>query len=323
MTIKVADFAKLTDDLQSIFNEIKKIQQTQEVRKVFGTENMDRRTHEHLVINPQASISEVGDGEEYPESDLTEWDSIIYTARKYGWIVKITEEMREDDLYNQIESVAKSQFGTLYRYIYQDMADLLLNGFATSYTNPYGKVVSSVWPDGLALFSASHTAWGVPWYTYSNIITAPVGTGGASVTNPALSYEAVEFAINDMLTYVAPDETVAPITAKKLVVSPKLKGLAERILYSTLAQGTANNDKNTISSIELVVVPQLGQSDYWFLLGENYEETLKLMFRVAPTMVAPDQVYNTWDWKYKVRTRYTLGIGYQAYVRGSKGTNAA
>jgi hypothetical protein len=69
-----------------------------------------------------------------------------------------------------------------------------------------------------------------------------------------------------MLLYTAADGTVAPIQTKKLVVSPKLKGLAERILYSTLSQGTANNDKNTISGIELIVVPQLGNSDMWFLL---------------------------------------------------------
>jgi hypothetical protein len=68
-----------------------------------------------------------------------------------------------------------------------------------------------------------------------------------------------------MLLSVAPDNTVAPIIAKKLIVSPKNKGKAERILYSTLMQGTANNDKNTIPNIELVVVPQMGSSDYWFL----------------------------------------------------------
>jgi hypothetical protein len=56
MTIKVSDFEKLTDDLESIFNEIKVINQAQDIRKCFGTENMDRRTHEHLVINPQASV---------------------------------------------------------------------------------------------------------------------------------------------------------------------------------------------------------------------------------------------------------------------------
>lgn len=84
MTIKVSDFESLTGHLDSIFNEIKTLSQTQEIRKVFGTENMDRRTHEHLVLNPQGSIAEVGDGEEYPESDLTEGDSIIYTARKFG-----------------------------------------------------------------------------------------------------------------------------------------------------------------------------------------------------------------------------------------------
>lgn len=317
MTIKVADFAKLTDTIESIFNQIKIINQNQDIRKCFGTENMDRRTHEHLVINPQASVWEVWDGEAYPETEMTEWDSIIYTARKFWGIVKVTEEMREDDLYSQIESVAKSQFGTLYRKVYQSMADVLKNAYSTSYTDTYGAVVSAVWPDGLALASASHTAWGVTGYTYSNIMTTP-----AWVVNPSLSYENVEFNINKMLLHTAPDWTVAPITAKKLVVSPKLKGLAERILYSTLSQGTANNDKNTISNIELIVVPQLGSSDMWFLLWEWYEETLKMLFRVKPTMVAPDAVYTTWDWKYKVRTRYVLGIGYQAYVHCSNWTNA-
>lgn len=317
MTIKVSDFSKLTDDLESIFNQIKVINQAQDIRKCFGMENMDRRTHEHLVINPQASIGAVGDGEEYPESDLTEGDSIIYTARKYGWIVKVTEEMREDDLHSQIESVAKSLFSTLYRKVYQDMADLLKNAYSTSYTNTYGEVVSAVWPDGLALASASHTAWGVAGYTYSNIMTTP-----AWVVNPSLTSENVEYNINKMLLHIAPDGTVAPIIAKKLVVSPKLKGLAERILYSTWFQGTANNDKNTISNIELIVVPQLWDSTSWFLLGEDYEETLKMMFRIIPTMVAPDAVYNTGDWKYKVRTRYVIGIGYQAYVHCSNGTNA-
>jgi len=144
MSIKVSDYPKLTDTLESIFNEEKVIASTQDIRKVFGTENMDRRTHEHLVLNPQASISEVGDGEEYPESDMSEGDSIIYTARKVGGIVKVTEEMREDDLYNQIEGQARGQFKTMYRMIYQDMADLLLGGYATTYTNPYGSVVSSV-----------------------------------------------------------------------------------------------------------------------------------------------------------------------------------
>jgi len=92
--------------------------------------------------------------------------------------------MRLYDLYDQIIGLAESVTDDAFDKIDQSYSDVLLNGWATSYTDVYGETVTSVGPDGLALFSASHTN-GATATTYSNIIFD--GTN----TNPALSRAAI------------------------------------------------------------------------------------------------------------------------------------
>ena len=159
MPITVKDFPALTDDLQSIFNEVAKTKVAEmKGNKVFNVFDTKRRTFDHLILHGISGIQEVTPGQDLPTILSEEGDSITWTQRYFGGIAAITKAMRKFDLHNQIESLVRSLTVDAFDKIDQSLADVLLRGFsATSYADVYGSTVAAVGPDGLALFTASHS----------------------------------------------------------------------------------------------------------------------------------------------------------------------
>ncbi len=323
--ITTEDFPKLTDDLQSIFNEVASRKIGENVGfKIFDVRDTNRLTYDHLILHGVAGIKRVAEGQDLPRLTTEEGDNITYTQEYYGAIVPITKKMRKFDLHDQIESIVRSASADAFDKVDQSMADLIGHGFSTSYTDVYGQSISSVGPDGLALFSASHSN-NLNSNTFSNIITD--GTN----TNPALSRDAIVYARQAAMVHKDPNNLVRPINLDTLIVTPYNLDLAERICYSDYLPGSANNDRNPLKGKirNIICYPRLQTlSDstdckaYWFLADSTgIKESLKALFAERPALDAPEEVYSNKNWDYSIDFFYSLGRGYPAYIFGSKGDN--
>ena len=326
--ITASDFASLTDDLQGIFNEVAKRKVSENVGfKVFNVFDTNRLSYDHLVLHGIAGIKKVADGQDLPRLNNEEGDSATWTQSYYGAIVAVTKKMRKFDLYNQIESIVKSISQDAFDKVDQSLADVLIQGWSTSYTDPYSESVSSVCPDGLCLISSAHTNPVNASSTFDNRIT-----DSASTVNPALSRDAIVHMRASGLKHTDPNGIVRPVNYDTLVIGPDLEDLAERIVLSEKLPGSANNDKNTLKGKikNIIVWPRLATasdgtdaSAYWFLVDSSgIEETLKCLFAERPSLDAPDQVYSNKNWDYSLDFFYTIGRGYPAFVAGSTGAGS-
>ena len=321
--ITVSDFPALTDDLQSIFNEVAKTKVAEmKGNKIFNVFDTNRRSFDHLILHGMGGIQEVTPGQDLPNITGEEGDSITWTQRYFGGIASITKEMRKFDLHNQIESVIRSISEDAFNKVDQSFADVLLRGFsADSYTDVYGSTTAAVGPDGLALFTTVHSN-NLNATTFSNIITS----------NPVLSRAAIVTARKQAKVLKDPVGNNRPVNLDTLVVSPSNEDLAERIVLSDLIPGSANNDKNTLKGkIKRIIVwerleersDDTDTSAYWFMLDSSkIGETLQALFAERPSLDAPDQVYKNKNWEYSLDFFYTLGIGYAPYLFGSNATGS-
>lgn len=292
---------------------------------LFDVSDTNRRSYDYQIIHGVSGIEEVTPGNDLPKINTNEGDSATWTQRYFGAQFDVTKEMRKFDLYDQIESLPRTMVEDAMDKLDQSFADAILNGWSTSYTDVYGRTVSSVTPDAKALFSASHD-FNVGSQTYSNIISDGVNT------NPALSRAAIVAQRATARTFKDANGLTRPISLDTLVVGPSQEDLAERLVYSTQLPGSANNDINALKGKikKIVVWDRLDSnsagtdtSAYWFLADSSkVGESLKAKFAERPSLDAPEQVYENKNWEYTLDYFYTLGLGYSAYIAGSKGDNS-
>jgi hypothetical protein len=321
MAILTSDFQSLTDDLQSIFNEVAKRKVSANVGfDIFNVFDTDRLTYDHLVLHGVAGIKRVTSGQDLPKVNAEEGDSISWTQEYFGAEVDVTKKMRKFDLHNQIDSLVRSITEDAFDKVDQSLADRVVQGWNTSYTDVYGDTVSALGPDGLQLFTASHTT-PVSSAVFSNIISD--GTN----TNPPLSRQAIVYQRAQGLKHRDPNNLVRPINYDTLIISPDHEDLADRICNSEYLPGSANNDRNPLKGkIKVVVWPRLAlasdgtdTSAYWFMADSTgIKESLQCLFAERPSLDAPEQVYENKNWAYSIDFFYSIGAGFPAYISGSK-----
>jgi len=327
MAITVSDFPALTDDLQEIFNETSRNKIADVVgSSIFEVKDTERRTFDHLVIHGLGKPQEVTPGQDIPKLNTNEGDSVTYTQRYFGRAFDVTKEMRKFDLYDTIRSLPKTLADSAFDSIDQSLADALLNGWSTSYTDVYNATVSSVGPDGLALFSTAHTN-NVSARTYRNQIK-----DSSAVENPTLTRDAIVQARVDASQHRDPEGNKRSVMLDTLLVPMALEDLAERLVYSTMIPGSANNDINGLrGKIKAIKTWSrldetsggTSRSAYWFMYDSRLVgETLKAKFAERPSLDAPEEAYINKNWTYTCDFFYTVGLGYQAYVWGSQGDNS-
>lgn len=325
MPITVRDFPSLTDDLQGIFNEVAKTKvANMKGKQVFNIFDTNRRTFDHLILHGMSGIKEVTPGQDLPNIVSEEGDSITWTQRYFGGIASITKEMRKFDLHNQMETLIKSIGNDAFDKIDQSLADTILYGWATTYTDVFGKSITATGPDAVALFSASHSN-NLNSNVFSNIITD-------ATVNPVLSRSAIVAARKQAATHKDPNGIVRPINLDTIVVAPSNEDLVERILLSSSMSGNAQNDINPLKGkIKNIIVWErletrsdgTDTSAYWFMYDSTQVgETLNCLFAERPTLDAPDQVYTNKNWEYSCDFFFTIGLGYPAYIFGSNATGA-
>jgi len=320
MVLRTSDYNRLTLN-QNVIDEVFNDSMVQALDKqtwleIFNVKMDNNKSYTTQLNHWVSGIKRIPEWATYPQASWQEGDYKTFVQEKYWVDFTVTKENKKFDQYDEVVENMQSLTDEWANLIDQSLSEVLENWASISYTNIYWNVVSSIWADWLALFSASHTNWTTS-STYSNIITDWTNT------NPALSQKAIERTISEWLQYTDPQGVNRPINFDTILVWPKLKWLAERICYTDLLAQTANNDINPLKwKINVKVWSKLGLTattdDYFFMYDSSkVEKTLKTIFTQMPMLQAKDKFYPNMDTHYLFDYFYQYGFVWQAYIRQS------
>lgn len=328
MPLSTRDFAQLTEELQDIYNE----SSSEAVADAVGLEVFDigetsLLNYEHQILHGVSGIEEVAEGADLPKVNSEEGDNITYSQRYFGAIASITKKMRKFDLFDAMNDVISSLVDDAWEKIDQSLADILLYGWAASYTDIYGKSVANLGPDGNVLFKTAHTN-GATSRQYNNIIY------DATNYSPALSRTAIVSTIAQGNKFRDAVNVNRRIKFDTLLVGPTLEDLAHRIVSGDYINNSANWDPNSYVKNRIKEVKMWSRLDatgqgtdtsaYWFMYdGKKVKKSLKCKFSERPSLDAPEMVYDNKNWDYSLDYFYATGQGFQAYIRGSQGDNTS
>lgn len=202
----------------------------------------------------------------------------------------ITREMMDFNQYRQMMDIPKALARSCRKTEETVAANLLNNGFSTA-ANPTRTA------DGLSLFNSAHLNVGSG--TFRN----------TPATASDLTMTALEQAHTDISNFV--DDWGNPILARavSLVVSTSDQHTARKILETEYAVGSANNDKNVVSSamipLQLIVNPYLTDPDAWFIKTDVPNGLVWL--DSAQAEIERDNDFHTKNLEFSIYRRFGTG----------------
>lgn len=253
-------------------------------------------------------LAGLGAGQVKPEGEGVDFDSggeawyQRYTHQTVALAFAMTEEMVEDNLYGDIaQKYSRSMATGMLHTEAVTCANVLNNAFdATNY--PIG--------DARAACSLTHPLWG----------------GGTFANTPSTQADLSEASLEDAHIAIANfvDERGIPIAAlaEKLVISPSLQFIAQRLMFTELRPGSSENDLNAAKSMGMfpggfVVDQRITDTNAWFAITD-VGDGLKFFNRV-PVQRGMLGDFETGNLRYKARQRYSAGITNPRGLYGSSG----
>lgn len=169
--------------------------------------------------------------------------------------VTMSYEQQKDSLYDEVANMAKDA-GHAGREAVEDMAAQYLQEM-------FDNTLSSGY-DGKATFANDHPNYGDNGGTQDNLASGALTDG--NLKNALILFRKQR------------DEGGKKISsiANKLVVPQSLQFDAATILQSALQSGTANNDKNVVPTMELVVSDfwDVYTQSRWFIMGPRHQANM-------------------------------------------------
>lgn len=268
---------------------------------VFSTENSDRSFEEEQKLSGfgTAPVKMEGAGIHYDTAQEA-WTA-RYTHETIAMGFAITEEAIEDNLYDQLSARYTKALARSMAYTKQVKAAAVLNN-AFNPNFPGG--------DGKSLLALDH----------------PLVSGGVNANMPAvhtdLNETALENAVIDIAAWTDERGLLIAARPRKLIIPPALQFVATRILQTEQRPGTADNDVNALKSNGAIpegygVMHYLTDPDAWFLTTD-IPNGLKHFVR-APLKTGMDTDFDTGNYRYKSRERYSFGWSDPLGIYGSQG----
>lgn len=289
MAISRAQLQKeLVPGLNALFGLTYK-QYPEEHKAVFEAVTSDRAWEEELKLSGFGLASTKTEGAAITYDNAQEVWSARYTHETIALGFAITEEAIEDNLYDSLsarytKALAKSMAETKQIKAFA----VLNNAFSASFLGG----------DGKSLAATDH----------------PTVAGGTNANRPTTDADLNETAVENMWIQIAAwtDERGLKMAAKpqKLIVTVNDAFTAERLLKTQMRVGTADNDISAM--VSMGVFPQgymighyLTDTDAWFV-KTDVPDGLKHFTR-APIKTATEGDFDTGNFKYKSRERYSFG----------------
>lgn len=220
--------------------------------RICDVEKSDKAYEVYGTIMPVNVLQRKGEGEALKYDTMRQLYTPRFTHDTYALGFKISmEAMQDGDVMKNGKRGAKGLARAANETRDILAANLINNGYTSGVTQDGG--------DGVILFSASHPT---PSGTQSNIITA------ADLSEASLEtmYIAIRNAKNDRGLRIN-------LKPRKLVINPAEEFNANRIIYSNLRNGTADNDLNYTKQSGMfpegiVVSPFLTDTDQFTIITD-------------------------------------------------------
>ena len=325
--LNVGLFQKLTAYVNDNWNEFAALRVAADKGlELFSAKNVEFQTE---VVQNYSSLNKgikrVAEGGTYPSIVGAQGDGITFVQAHYAGRVDVSKDLR---LFNRYESevpmLVQTAVDACFDNIDQNYADVLLNGWASSYVNVYGDTVSNVGPDSKVLFASNHSTSASAGYSFDNRIT-----DGVSV-DPRMTRDAIVATKSRALKYVDPGSIKRPIKLDTIVCSPDLEDLAHRLVKTDGIAGTPNRDTNAyLNSMNVLSWERLGStgqgadtSSYWFMVDSSrIKQGLRSYFRQHPK-IGPEREFGPDEtWSYLVDYYNATGFSTPNFIFGSRGLN--
>jgi hypothetical protein len=231
-----------------------------------------------------------------PYVDMLQGYQREYVNLTYGLGTIITQELMEDEQYNVINNVPRMLAESMRQTEETVSASVFNLGFSTSMLGA----------DGVSFFNASH----------------PNVRGGTQSNQPAvasdLTQASLEQAYIDIMGWLDDAGLRINLMPEKLLVAPTNRFVAEKILGTKFAVGSADNDINPMAGqLDLVVNPFFTDPDAWFILtNSNAGATF---YRRRNAQITRDNEFDTENLKIKTTARFSVGVTDWRYAYGSAG----
>jgi hypothetical protein len=269
--------------------------------EVYEIESSERSFEEELKLTGFGAAPVKDEGSQISYDVGQEAWKARYNHETIAMGFSITEEAIEDNLYDSLSARYTKALARGMAYTQQVKAMVPLNGGFTTYNTG----------DGTTLFSTTHAL-----------------TGGGTLSNrPTTGADLNETSLEAAVIAIAAwtDERGLLLAARprKLVIPPAYQFVATRILQSDLRVGTADNDINAIKKMGAIpgghtINHYLTDTNAWFLLTD-IPNGMK-MFNRVPLKTAMDTDFNTGNYRYKARARYSFGVSDYTAIYGSPGS---
>ena len=228
--------------------------------------------------------------------DLLQGYQREYVMLTYALGTIITRELMMDEQYNVINSVP-SMLAESMRQAEEIVSASVFNlGFTSSMASA----------DGLSFFNSAHL----------NV------RSGSQRNTPAIASDltqaSLEQAYIDIMDWQDEAGLRINLMPEKLLVAPTNRFVAEKILGTPKAVGSADNDKNPMNgALELIVNPFLTDPDAWFVLTNARAGAT--FYRRANAEISRDSEFDTEALKTKTWARFAVGVTDWRYAYGSAG----
>ena len=213
-----------------------------------------------MVLKPE--------GQNITYDDWIIGNQVVYTPVRKALGYRITDEMRKNDLYGQVDRLE----GGLLDSALDDQeitAHLILNnGFGTTDADGF----KAAGFDGLALFSTAHTR-----------LDGGSNQRNRPSTDVDIGVTALQNAVVDIGNCVNHRGRPVLCRPKLLIVNPEDQFTAREILQSEYKPGTANNEINALRAegISFMVDHYISSADDWFLICDEHD--LNFVWEQQPT----------------------------------------
>jgi hypothetical protein len=270
-------------------------------KEIFDTFTSKKAYEEDVLLTGFAAAPVKAEGAAVSYDAGSEAWTARYLHETIALAFSITEEAVEDGLYGDLGAkFAKALARSMAHTKEIKGAAVLNNGFNAAF--PIG--------DGLPLFSTAHPLTGGG--TFANTFT----------TMADLSEASLEDALTAIANFV--DDRGIPVAymGMKLIVPQGGQYTAQRILFSELRTGTADNDSNAIKQMGLFpqgwcVNQRLTDPDAWFIKTDCMDG-LK-MFQRSPLKRGMEGDFESGNLRFKTRERYSFGVSDPRGCFGSQG----
>lgn len=192
---------------------------------------------------------QVEEGEDYTFVTTKAGASKTLAINKYGLGVSISEEAIADGKFDELADLIRKLARSAQETREVAFVNLFNNGFGSETT-----------PDGVAVFSASHTL--PSGGTYSNVLSVASDLSESSLQTARYLFSTA---------FVGDTGIIYKMKPRKLLVHPANEAYAEELVGSSGKPDGNDNNLNSLlrHRIEVVSSPHLTDEDAWFLLAES------------------------------------------------------